>query len=1250
MARSVQSYGQQLQTTRALPTTGTDNVYDITIAFSDGTNDLAAQTTAVTVTDANDQTPAVSVASTYSHAEAAATTFQTYTITDSDTSGTYTCTLGGDDAADFTASISGKVCTVVWAAAPNYESPADTDTDNVYDITIAFSDGTNDLAAQTTAVTVTDANDQTPSVSVSSTYTQAEAASTTWQTFTITDSDTSGTYTCTLGGDDAADFSASISGKVCTIVWAANPDYDSAADTDTDNVYDITIAFSDGTNDLAAQTTAVTVTDVNDQTPSVSVASTYSHAEAAATTFQTYTITDSDTSGTYTCTLGGDDAADFSASISGKVCTVVWAAAPNYESPADDDTDNVYDITIAFSDGTNDLAAQTTAVTVTDANDQTPAVSVASTYSHAEAAATTFQTYTITDSDTSGTYTCTLGGDDAADFSASISGKVCTVVWAAAPNYESPADDDTDNVYDITIAFSDGTNDLAAQTTAVTVTDVNDQTPAVSVASTYSHAEAAATTFQTYTITDSDTSGTYTCTLGGDDAADFTASISGKVCTVVWAAAPNYESPADTDTDNVYDITIAFSDGTNDLAAQTTAVTVTDANDQTPSVSVSSTYTQAEAASTTWQTFTITDSDTSGTYTCTLGGDDAADFSASISGKVCTIVWAANPDYDSAADTDTDNVYDITIAFSDGTNDLAAQTTAVTVTDVNDQTPSVSVASTYSHAEAAATTFQTYTITDSDTSGTYTCTLGGDDAADFSASISGKVCTVVWAAAPNYESPADDDTDNVYDITIAFSDGTNDLAAQTTAVTVTDTNDQTPSVSVASTYSHAEAAATTFQTYTITDSDTSGTYTCTLGGDDAADFSASISGKVCTVVWAAAPNYESPADTDTDNVYDITIAFSDGTNDLAAQTTAVTVTDTNDQTPAVSVASTYSHAEAAATTFQTYTITDSDTSGTYTCTLGGDDAADFTASISGKVCTVVWAAAPNYESPADTDTDNVYDITIAFSDGTNDLAAQTTAVTVTDVNDQAPTYSGGDVTPSVAEGTTAVDSFTVVDTDSGDVNACSLGGADAASFACAVSGDSISIAFSTAPDYETPGSVAGTNVYAMTATISDGTNTGSALSYTVTVTDATEIIILDGQTGSVAEDASAGDAVMTVTITDSTPTAILFSAGNGDGIFAIATSGAVTIADATNLDYETTTSYTLTIVAYDASSSDVAEITISITDANDAPSAGADQTGSVTEDASTTTATGTVAATDADTSDTLSYTIGTAAGTYGAWQ
>ncbi len=263
---------------------------------------------------------------------------------------------------------------------------------------------------------------------------------------------------------------------------------------------------------------------------------------------------------------------------------------------------------------------------------------------------------------------------------------------------------------------------------------------------------------------------------------------------------------------------------------------------------------------------------------------------------------------------------------------------------------------------------------------------------------------------------------------------------------------------------------------------------------------------------------------------------------------------------------------------------------------------------------------------------------MTINDGTADGSTISYTISVTDTNDQTPTYSGGDVTPSVLEGTTAVDLFTVVDTDSGDVNACTLGGADSASFGCAVSGDSITITFNTAPDYENPGSVAGTNVYALTATISDGVNTGAALSYAVTVTDGTGLVIISGQTGSVDEDASAGDSVMTVSITDSTPTAILFSAGNGDGIFAIATSGAVTIADASNLDYESTTSYTLTIVAYDASSSDVEDITITINNVNDAPTVATAISDASTAEDSSYSLDISSNFDDEDTSDSLSYT------------
>ncbi|SVD38643.1 uncharacterized protein METZ01_LOCUS391497, partial [marine metagenome] len=286
--------------------------------------------------------------------------------------------------------------------------------------------------------------------------------------------------------------------------------------------------------------------------------------------------------------------------------------------------------------------------------------------------------------------------------------------------------------------------------------------------------------------------------------------------------------------------------------------------------------------------------------------------------------------------------------------------------------------------------------------------------------------------------------------------------------------------------------------FTMVDTDTSGSYDCTLGGDDSADFAKSVSGKVCTVTFAANPNYESPADDDTDNVYDLTIAFTDGTNTLSAQTTAITITDANDQTPAVSVDSAYSQAESTSTTWETFTITDTDTTGTYTCTVAGTDAADFSSSISAKVCTIAWAAAPDYDSPADSGGNNVYDITLAFSDGTNDLSAQTTAVTVTDVG------------LSIADGSASL--------------------AESAANSAAV----------------------------MTASITEGT--------------ASTVSIISGNTDADSD---------------------------GTGPFAIATSGAITVADADDIDYETTTSYTLLVVALDDDDTVSAEMTITITDVND---------------------------------------------------
>ncbi|SVC49865.1 uncharacterized protein METZ01_LOCUS302719, partial [marine metagenome] len=291
-----------------------------------------------------------------------------------------------------------------------------------------------------------------------------------------------------------------------------------------------------------------------------------------------------------------------------------------------------------------------------------------------------------------------------------------------------------------------------------------------------------------------------------------------------------------------------------------------------------------------------------------------------------------------------------------------------------------------------------------------------------------------------------------------------------------------------------------------------------------------------------------------------------------------------------------------------------DTGDSNTCALAGADSGSFSCTVDSAGYILAFSSAPDYDSAGDADADNDYVVTVTISDGVNTGSTISYTVTVDDTNDQTPTYSASDATPSVIEGTTATDAFSITDSDTGDVNACTLAGADSALFTCTVSGDSVSLAFTTAPDYESPGDADTDNIHAVTLTISDGVNTGSTISYTVTVTDSTSVLIQTGQTGSVAEDASVGDSVMTLTITDGTPTAIIISAGNGDGVFAISTAGVISIADVTNLNYEATSSYTLTVVAYDASSSDVADVTVSITDANDAPTGSVTISGTAAED------------------------------------
>ena len=137
-------------------------------------------------------------------------------------------------------------------------------------------------------------------------------------------------------------------------------------------------------------------------------------------------------------------------------------------------------------------------------------------------------------------------------------------------------------------------------------------------------------------------------------------------------------------------------------------------------------------------------------------------------------------------------------------------------------------------------------------------------------------------------------------------------------------------------------------------------------------------------------------------------------------------------------------------------------------------------------------------------------------------------------------------------------------------------------------------------------------------TINDGNTgsqgTGGALQTTggtmVNITTVNATPVINDLTTSVAENAADTTVVTNINEantgndTDLDGEALTYSitAGNGDGIFAIdGSSGQITVVDNTNLDYETTQQYVLTIQATDGANTDTAAVTIDVTNVNEGP-------------------------------------------------
>ena len=229
---------------------------------------------------------------------------------------------------------------------------------------------------------------------------------------------------------------------------------------------------------------------------------------------------------------------------------------------------------------------------------------------------------------------------------------------------------------------------------------------------------------------------------------------------------------------------------------------------------------------------------------------------------------------------------------------------------------------------------------------------------------------------------------------------------------------------------------------------------------------------------------------------------------------------------------------------------------------------------------------------------------------------------------------------------------TVTSEDADDsITGYTLGGDDYSSFSITLSGENGVLTFKTAPDFEVPGSLAGTNVYTITVTATGGAGDRALDSdpqtVTVTVTDANDPpVFSSGATPSVEENTV--DVVNPLAASDQDGDTVTFSidatdaatGGEHRDLFEIA-SGVLRFKAAPDFENgagsgSDSNIYEVIVTASDGTVSVTQTDTVTVTDANDPPVFSSGATPSVPEN---TVDVVTLEASDQDAGDTVTFSI-----------
>ena len=495
-----------------------------------------------------------------------------------------------------------------------------------------------------------------------------------------------------------------------------------------------------------------------------------------------------------------------------------------------------------------------------------------------------------TDSEGSG-LTYAISGADKDRFTLNPSNGKLT--FTAAPDYETPQDENSDNRYELTVTVTDSEGAADTQVLLVDVTDV-DETPSANTPPTITSndGQAVATLSvdeNTTTVidieasdADGDTEGNgLAYSLDGLDVDRFI--VNEDTGAIAFADAPDFEAPQDAGTDNVYNVTVTVTDSDGSTARQALNIQVQDVDDTLPEPGVTINLGNLSTTGGTldrWRSnLVINETDT---YTNTSGGtqeiriDQFKFYAQKRTAPITPFLVQVNGDNDFT-------VIAVGTSFTPNDYQIGANALAFTLGDAPTIAiaPGATIAPGFLDATANGANSKRGAVIPYDNSSPDEIWLtggpgGGSHTGTVTAGQSpGLGYRVLTTLRRRYH----------YSIDITSID---DMPPSNQAPTIT-SNNGAESVTISvneGTLSVMDIDATD------PDGETDGNgLSYTLSGEDANQFTVSDTGDISFV---AAPDYEAPTDTNGDNAYNVTVTVTDSQDATDSQELIVEVENISD--------------------------------------------------------------------------------------------------------------------------------------------------------------------------------------------------------------------------------------------------------------------------------------------------------------------------------------------------------------------